>query len=606
MAKVFQSLPPDRFLSVTLLDFASGANAGRGLANRAPVRSSPDFVRVRGLPVRDGDTAYPAGLVAELSRLCSTPAGAAKGVRLREVQAKALYDLGTYRQGFFPMRVGSGKTIVTFLGPRMVGAARPLLLTKAALIEKTDREWRRAAADWKVSQQLQMRSYEFLGRESGAQWLDRIKPDMILADECHFLKNRRAAVTRRVERYMKANPRTIFVPLTGTMMKKTIKDFAHLLEWSHGQSSCLPLYAASVIEWAEALDEGVNPFQRRQPGKLLDLMRAFDPGPEGDDNARARRVFQKRLESTAGVVISDTTEDFTGSLLIEPLEYAPNATTDDNFRILRDTMCRPDGWALTEAMQVWAVARQLALGLHYEWDPAPPQEWLDARKQWASFVRETLAHPSSDRAGIDSELQVANAVLRGDLEDEFGVLAHWQKLKPTFEVNPKDVWHDDSALLACEAWIKKHPRGIVWTEHQFFARTLARRANIPYYGAKGLTEQGAFIEDHTPGSPCIASIAANTTGRNIQAIFSDNLVTAPPSDSERWEQLIGRTHRTGQIDDTVNFDVLLGCREHLESIPRALSSSDVKKDLLGFSQKLRIADILWPESGVLRRGPRWA
>jgi hypothetical protein len=451
-----------------------------------------------------------------------------------------------------------------------------------------------------------MRTYEFLGRVSGAEWLDRYQPDMILADEAQFLKNLRAAVTRRVQRYMKARPKTVFVPLTGTMMKRTIKDFAHLLEWSHGPSSALPIYAASLLEWAEALDEGVNMFQRRQPGVLMDLMAGFDPGPEGDENAAARRVFQKRLDSTAGVVISDTTEDFTGSLLIEPLEYEPNATTDANFKILRETMCRPDGWALTEAMQVWAVARQLALGLHYEWDPKPPEEWLDARKQWAQFVRDTLSHPASERVGIDSELQVANAVLRGDLEDQFGVLAHWQALKPTFEINPKDVWHDDAALKACEDWIAKHPNGIVWTEHQYNARTLSRLAGIPYYGAKGLTDQGAFIEDHVPGSPAIASIAANTTGRNIQTIFCDNLVTASPSDSERWEQLIGRTHRTGQAADTVNFDVLLGCREHIESIPRALASSDIKKDLLGFSQKLRIADIVWPDAGDRRSGPRWA
>lgn len=579
-----------------------------GLANRAPVGRSADWNRVVALPVRT-EKAYPANLIKELSRLCSTPEGIAAGVELREVQAKGLYDLGTYKQGFFPMRVGSGKTLVTFLAPRMVGAGRPLLLTKASLIEKTDREWRKAALHWKVHKQLPMRSYEFLGRVSGAEWIDRYKPDMIIADECQYLKNRRAAVTRRVERYMKANPKTIFVPLTGTMMKRTIKDFAHLLEWSHGQSSCLPLYVQTLLEWAEALDEGVNMFQQRAPGAMLDLMPSDQTPSDEDENKTARRVFQKRLEATAGVVISDTKDDFTGSLLIEALEYTPNEVTDANFKILRETMCRPDGWALTEAMQVWAVARQLALGLHYEWDPAPPQEWLDARKQWAAFVRDTLADPASARAGLDSELQIANAVLRGDLEDEYGVLAHWQTLKPTFDINPKDVWHDDSALTACAEWIKTHPRGIVWTEHQFFARTLSRMTGVPYYGAQGLDAQGNLIDDPANPyvGPIIASIAANCTGRNLQLRWHENLITAPAADSERNEQLIARTHRPGQTEDTVTVDVLVGCREHLESIPRALASSDIKKDLLGFTQKLRIADIVWPESGAgaRRSGPRW-
>jgi hypothetical protein len=584
-------------------------NARGGLVGgRGAVARSPDFQRVVSLPVRT-TAAYPGNLVAELSRLCSTPAGLAAGVQLRDVQARALYDLGTYKQGFFPMRVGSGKTLVTFLGPRMVGAARPLLLTKAALIQKTDREWRREAAHWKVSQQIQMRSYEFLGRVSGAEWIDRYKPDMIIADECQFLKNRRAAVTRRVERYMKANPKTVFVPLTGTMMKRSIKDFAHLLEWSHGQSSALPLYAASLLEWAEALDEGVNMFQQRSPGCLLDLFPSDPTPPDEDDNKVARVVFQKRLEATAGVVISDTKDDFTGSLLIEALEYEPNATTDANFQILRDTMCRPDGWALTEAMQVWAVARQLALGLHYFWDPAPPQEWMDARKQWAQFVRDVLADPSSARqGGLDSELEIANAVIGGRLDDEYGVLAQWQRIKPTFDIASRDAWHDDSALLACQAWIKEHPRGIVWTEHQFFARALSKAAGIPYYGAQGLDKDGNLIDDpNNPYvGPIIASIAANCTGRNLQYKWHENLITAPAADSERNEQLIARTHRPGQTEDTVTVDVLVGCREHLESIPRALASSDVKKDLLGFTQKLRIADIVWPTDERRRSGPRWA
>ena len=580
---------------------------GRGLANRAPVQRSPDFNRVVALPTR-GEASYPSDLVAQLTRLCATDAGVRAGVALWDDQAKALFDAGTYKQGFFPLRVGTGKTLLSFLLPRMVGAQRPLLLLPASLMEKTDREWRKASEHWKVSLQLRMRSYEFLGRVSGATWIDSYKPDMIVADEVHRLKSRRAAVTRRVERYMKANPKTLFIPMSGTIMKKSIKDFAHLLEWSHGQQSPLPLYQATLLEWAEALDEGVNAFQQRDPGCLLDLMPSVGVGssPPADDtpNRQARRVFQKRAMATPGIVIADTQDDFTGSLEIDALEYTPNAVTDQNFKILRETMCRPDGWALTEAMQVWAVARQLSLGLNYCWDPPAPPEWLDARKQWASFVRDVLAAPSSVRDGIDSELQVANGVMRGAIDDEYGVLEHWRALKPTFTINPKDVWHDDAALKVCQAWLACHERGIVWCEHQFFARTLSRLSGVPYYGAKGLTDSGDFIEDH-PSGPVIASIAANSTGRNLQHKWHQNLVTAPPSDSERWEQLIARTHRPGQTEDTVTVDVLVACRESLESVPRALNSSDIKTDLLGFSQKLRVADINWPD-GTRRSGPRWA
>jgi hypothetical protein len=81
-------------------------------------------------------------------------------------------------------------------------------------------------------------------------------------------------------------------------------------------------------------------------------------------------------------------------------------------------------------------------------------------------------------------------------------------------------------------------------------------------------------------------------------------LTACPADAEKLEQVIGRTHRRGQKEDTVNVDVMIGCREHLEAIPRALASASVKKDLLGFELKISLADIDWPEN-ILRSGSRW-
>ena len=164
------------------------------------------------------------------------------------------------------------------------------------------------------------------------------------------------------------------------------------------------------------------------------------------------------------------------------------------------------------------------------------------------------------------------------------------------------MWHDDTALKICEKWLAERPRGICWVEHRFFGFQLAKNTGLPYFGAKGLDSKGNFIDDAT--GPIIASVAANTTGRDLQYKWCDNLVTAPAADSERWEQLLGRTHRVKQPADSVSVDVLIGCREHIESIPRALASSRVKKDLLGFSQKIELADICWPEGS--RKGPRWA
>lgn len=569
--------------------------------NKPPVLTSNDYVRVRNLPVRH-DGCYPPDLVAEMTKLLRTPGGAQS---LFEVQAKALYDLGNYGKGFFPIAVGRGKTLISFLAPRMLGARNPLLILPAKLIEVTERKWKDAAKDWRIAKHLRFMSYEMLGRVSGATKLDIGKPDMLICDEAHKLKNPGAAVTRRVARYMAANPKTVFVPMSGTIMKSSVKDFAHLLQWSHRETSCLPLHKDALYEWADALDEGLNPVARRSPGVLLELFPVEDDCEnDWDPSKRARRVFFSRASATAGVVLADAKDAYAGSLQISAVEYTPNAATEENFKTLRTTMCQPDGWALSDAMQVWRVARQLALGLHYAWIPPPPPEWLQARKSWAQFVRDTLATPQSQREGWDSELQVTNAVLNGHLEDEYNLLGEWRTIKPTFTIDPVPVWHDQTALELCAEWLGSHAKGVCWVEHVFFGRQLAKLTGLPYFGAKGKDPTGAFIEDAS--GPIIASIAANNEGRNLQFKWCDNLVTCPPADSERWEQVIARMHRYGQTEDTVTVDVLVGCREHLEAIPRALSSSEVKADLLGASHKIRIADLDWPDTHIARQGMRWA
>jgi hypothetical protein len=578
---------------------------------RPPVAKSADWERVRTLPVRT-DADYPADLVDRMTEALRVPGSTAK---LREVQAKALYDVGKYRRGFLPLRVGAGKTLVSLLIPRLIPCRRPVLLVPANLLGKTVREMETYKRDWQIARHIQVKSYQKMGRDTGARELELEQPDLILADECHFLKNPKAAVTRRVARYMASKPDTKFIPMSGTIMKDSIRDFAHLLEWSHGQDAPIPLYAATLNEWADALDEGVNPMATRSPGVLLDLHPGAydDDGALGDDNrARGRRVFRARVNATGGIVSSDSQEDYTGSLYIQGEVYKVNAATEANFKKLRTEMCRPDGWMLSEAMQCWAIARQIALGLHYEWDPPAPEEWLQARKEWASFVRACLKDPWSERNEIDSEFQVTTAVLHGKIPDECDfddrfwrpkeLLTAWQEVKPIFRPHAVPVWHDEGPVKAAAHWLETEgkKRGIVWVEHTFFGRRLAQLTGRPYFGAEGLDDRGRFIEDFDSGM--IASSAANRTGRNLQFKWTENYITAPPMDSEYLEQLIGRTHRSGQPADTVPVYIPIGCREHLMSVPRARSAAGVKGDLLGYTQKITLADIDWPD---LDQGQDW-
>lgn len=552
--------------------------------------------RVAGLPRRAWTEEASAELAAMLTRELKTHAGT---MALRPVQAVALYEAMQCGGLFGPIRVGGGKTLLTLLLPLVLEAKNPILLLPAALIGKTWSDRKRLAEHWHLPTNVQILSCESMGLAQSAQKLEYIQPDLIVVDEAHYFKNRRAGRTRRMSRYMAARPHTRFVAVSGTVMKGSIKDFAHLLRWCLKEGAPIPETDDETQTWAEALDEKVNPLVRRQPGALLDLAPARNM-PEAwlpdEGLPEARRIFQSRLLETRGVVASPRNDGVTCSLRVQFIEYESDEITQQHIANLRKTGATPDGWRCAEPVVIAMHLRQLALGFHSMWDPRPPRGWLEARRDWAGFVSEVL----SDSQTLDTELQVANAVDAGRLETP--TLAAWRKVRDTFVVQPKDVWHDDTAIGVCAAWMDKH-KGIVWCEHTFFARRLAAVTGATYYGQEGRTDDGRSIVDVKAGQPIIASRQANATGRNLQ-MFSHNLITSCPTSSDILEQTIGRTHRDGQEADEVVIDILLGCREHFDAFERARSGAEATADLLGHDQKLLLADVLIPNIQN-KTGPLW-
>ena len=568
------------------------------------VSRTHEITRIAALPRRVWSDEAAADLAAMLTRELKTPRGT---MSLRPVQAVALYEAMEVGGLFGPMRVGSGKTLATLLLPLVLEAKNPILLLPAALIEKTWRDRAQLAEHWRLPTNLQLISYESLGLVQSARKLDYVRPDLIEADECHYLKNHRAGRTKRVTRYMREHPETRFAAVSGTVMKGSVRDFAHLLRWSLKGGAPIPATDDEVAAWADALDEKVNPLGRRQPGALLDL------GSGTDDVVGARRVFQSRLLETRGVVASSRTDGVTCSLRVSALEYQPAPITEQHVGNMRGGVkdargeyvvlpwSTPDGWTFSEAIEFRMYLRQLALGFHGIWDPRPPLDWIAARRDWAVFVRETLSRSRT----LDTELQVTNAVDAGRLTTP--TLEAWRAVKGTFKIQPKDVWHDDAALEACAAWMQHQEKGvgggIVWTEHVFFARKLAAMTGAAYYGANGLTDSGESITGVKAGRAIVASVQANATGRNLQ-MFSANLVTSCPPGAAIVEQLVGRTHRDGQEADEVTVDILLGCREHHDAFQRALDGARAAADTLGHDQKLLLADLCFPNIDN-RRGPLW-
>lgn len=587
---------------------------GRFTDKQESIGRTVEFERISNITRRQMTDEELETIRVSLTQSLRRPGGT---MELRPKQALALHDMGLHGGLVGILRVGAGKTLCSLLAAAMFHPEprRPLLITKAALIGKTKADADRLRRDWLLPTTLQTVSYESLGRVAGAFFLDTVcKPDLIILDECHAAKSKKAGVTRRLVRYAKANPECKWVVLSGTMLKASLKDAAHLIRWALKSQAPVPVHDNEVDQWADALDAAsrVNPLQRHKPGALLEFATQEDwqPRKEGEfvtPLIAARRGFQRRLIETPGVVATGG-EQVDCSLNIIGQEFKPNAETEKNFAHLRKTWCTPDDWQMFQAVEIWACARQLSLGFNYIWDPRPPEEWMVYRKLWAQFVRETLKTSGRGREPLDTPRQVADACRTGRLERN--ALDDWEKVKPTFIPRTKVIWHDDTVLKLCEAYAEKTP-GIIWTEHSLFARELSRRTGLPYFGREGLDENKNSLDElaqkvldgKEKPRPIICSIKANATGRNLQG-WSENLVTSIPTEAAVWEQMLGRTHRDGQQADEVNVTTLFGCFEHIDGWTKAVELAEATQDTEGSSQKLCMATCVVPPVAYLP-GPRW-
>ena len=564
------------------------------------VQHTRELQRVMAIPRRSWSDEEAGQFARELTDALRKPGGK---MGLRPIQAVALYEAATFGGLFGPIRVGGGKTLISLLLPFVMGSRRPLLLTRASLIEKTKREVRELAHHWPIPNFVRIESYEKLGRVSHSTLLDVFRPDLIVADECHRVKNRKAAVTRRVSRYMHEHPETQFAAISGTITRKSLLEWAHVARWCLKNQAPVPgeHHWSELEEWSAALDEKGDENEVK-PGALFFFCNE-EERQDPDTLNGVRRAFRRRLVDTGGVVA--TTEGFLGaSLSIQALETDMDPDVDAAFSKLRSSWFTPDDWPISDPMTLNRHARELALGFFYVWDPRPPRDWLDARKEWAATCRDILG---DNRRNLDSELQVTQAVDAGHYPDAVRPLAAWRVIKPTFVPNTIPVWLDESALDLAATWAQVNGPGIVWCEHVAFAEKLAAKTGLAYYGERGQDRLGRAIEAHPADQSLIASVASNSEGRNLQK-WSRNLITSCPASDQTLEQLLARTHRDGQAADEVTAEVILTCAEHAQALDHARRQARYIEASTGQAQKLVYADVTYPDLETIlatRSGARW-
>jgi hypothetical protein len=509
------------------------------------------------------------------------------------------------------MTVGSGKTIISHLAPVVLqestrGCERPLMLVKAALLEKAENDRVALMPNWRQHPNLRIMSYEKLSSINYSTYLFDTMPDCIIADECQALRQVSRGRGKRMRDYLTANPTTSVINLTGSITRRSLKDYAKLTEWALKANSPLPRSYYDLLDWADAIDENVPDSDRVSPGALLDFCEAGE---------EPRLGYRRRFVQTPGIVTTEEASVDVNLVIRErPLEVPPQIASA--FGKMVQDWETPGGEAISTVLDWIRHSKELSQGFYYKWrwpNNMVDEEWLEARRNWRRFIHKVIKN--SRTVSYDTDLQVANAVRAGDLicpQNEYQI---WHDIKDRSDPQTEAVWISDFVIDEIMRWLedptrydvadseeRENAKGIVWVEHRAVAERLRQRGAKVY----GAGENGIMSETES----CVASIDAHGTGKDLQQ-FSRNLLACIPDNATKFEQCVGRTHRPGQMADSVYIDMFMHCRPLWWSFEKVKKQAEYIERTTGQKQRIEIAtlDVRTTERTVLQRAlandPLW-
>lgn len=558
----------------------------------SPVGNSTEFERVTLIPrrkliVSDNKTVTLEWADKKENVPDLTPVFSKRDGRmiLRPLQNASLWECFNNNGGFLMLGVGEGKTLVALLLAEAMNSKCAVLLVKPELVSQlinTDIPLYKKHFNLPLNR-IYVVPYSMLSSAKHAETLEKLKPDLIIADEAHKLRTKSSARTRRFLRFMKKNPDCRFVALSGSFMKRSIQDYAHLIELALKERSPLPRNYKDLEEWAEALDIADDP---RPPGVLAQFCKAEENVREG---------FRNRLRETPGVVASEEMSVPDISLIIAERKLKLPDTIKKALEKLYETWESPNGEEeLSDAMSLNRVARQIICGFYYKWDwnvyhkGIKDEEWVRAKRAWNKEVRNRLLHTSIP--GMDSELLLFNAANEGRWHSETFHAWNMVRHRPKPPVIP--IWLDFYMVEDAIKWGQerlKDKGGIIWYESTAVGELIGKASGWNVYG-EGVD---ASLVDKSKEKLIVCSLNAQSEGKNLQA-WNRGLITSPMANGVKWEQTLGRMHRPGQMEDEVIYDLYLHSKEFKNALDQSIEDAKYKESQEG-KQRLLAAQIIREE-----------
>ena len=576
-----------------------------------------------------------------------------RGDRFLPEQAEGLREFERCAGGLFPIRVGRGKTGLSIacieLAHRTMGVTRSLLMMPPSVcpqFESAVRFWRdripMGSTTYRYLHRLSrddrqrhvgtkapscfVMPYSLLSQPDAMDLVRAIAPQLVVADEAHLLKNYRAARTRRLMHFLEEElkPEPMFVAMDGTFTKKSMMEYHHLATLALRENSPLPRTASMAYFWSELTQSSAMD----APAALNHVMRplvewAAERHPHEqfprEEVETYRRAFRHRFTSAPGVVASG--EDLIDcSLTIRNTPVgAPSRALAGLIEQVEQTFTTPNGDEIDHAIHVhkWKIELSAGFWNKLAW---PTVEWVrrfrrvsedDAKdlivrsqehhKVLQEYHRVLRAFLKDSPAGLDTPLMVANQILRGGDGVTTDVINLYHASKAMefpgmLERQGEAIRVDDYKVRACVKWALERGRGLVWVWHKEMGKWAAealRAAGLSVLDAPA-GENALFLQPETYDKIVVASIGAHQVGKNMQGEvgrgFNEQFVLQWPRDASVAEQMMGRTHRTGQKEDEVIVDTVRTTEaDHLD-FAACLNDACYVQQSLGTGQKLLFAD----------------